>query len=71
MRVWFDLPEEMAAQLDELARVRGTGRAELIQQAVSEFLAKPRAFDAAFGAWAGRGEDGVAYQERMRSEWEQ
>ena len=70
MRVKIDLPEEMTTQLDELARVRGTDRAELIQQAVSGFLAKQRAFDAAFGAWAGRGEDGVGYQDRMRSEWE-
>lgn len=69
MQVRIDLAEEMMARLDELARVRRTDRVELIRQAVSEFLAKQRAFDAAFGLWAGRGEDGVAYQKRMRSEW--
>ena len=25
--------------------------------------------DKAFGSWAHRGEDGLAYQDRMRSEW--
>lgn len=70
MRVWVDLPKEMMAHLDEMAPVRGTDRAELIRQAVSACLAKQRAVDATFGLRADRGEDGIAYQERMRSEWQ-
>jgi hypothetical protein len=70
MRVWVDFPEEMGAPLDGLARARGVAREELIRKAVSEFLVKNHSFDACFGLWAGRGEDGVAYQERLRSEWE-
>jgi hypothetical protein len=47
-------------------------RAELIWRAVTEYLRRFEASpdDAAFGIWQQRGEDGLAYQERMRSEWE-
>ena len=44
--------------------------AQVIREAVHLYLAAhhPRRPDAAFGAW-GAGEDGLAYQDRVRAEW--
>jgi len=63
------LREEVVAQLDALAELRAASRDELIRLAVTRFLERERVFAATFGMWAERGEDGLAYQERMRSEW--
>jgi len=62
--------EEIIAQLNALAESRETSRDELIRLEVAAFLEREPAFAAAYGMWADRGEDGVAYQERLRSEWE-
>lgn len=69
MRIWVELPEEMMARLDELSRARNSMRQNLIRQAIAELLAKNRALDATFGMWADRGVDGMAYQDRLRTEW--
>ena len=47
--------------------------AQLVQEAVDEFLARKQHgaepdFESGLGLWGG-GEDGLAYQERLRSEW--
>ena len=71
MRTLVDLPERELEQLTALSRARKTSRAELIRQAVAGYLAQNRAgIEDSFGLWKDRGEDGVAYQERMRGEWE-
>jgi hypothetical protein len=46
--------------------------AVLICQAVFQYLAKYQselAANAAFGLWAGRGEDGMTYQQCILEEW--
>ncbi|HXE08178.1 MAG TPA: ribbon-helix-helix protein, CopG family [Acidobacteriaceae bacterium] len=71
MRTLVDLPDNDLEELNELSRSRKTSRAQLIRLAVKGFLAQNRpGFDEAFGMWKDRSEDGVAYQERLRSEWE-
>jgi len=71
MRMLVDLPESELTQLKELSRTRKTSRAQLIRLAVRGFLAQNRpGLDASAGLWKDRGEDGVAYQQRLRSEWE-
>lgn len=71
MRTLVDLPNSDLEELNELSRSRKTSRAQLIRLAVKGFLAQNRpGFDEAFGMWKDRPEDGVAYQERLRSEWE-
>ena len=71
MRTLVDLPDGELEQLNELSRARKTSRAHLIRLAVTGFLAQNRpGFDEAFGIWKDRPEDGVAYQERLRREWE-
>jgi metal-responsive CopG/Arc/MetJ family transcriptional regulator len=71
MRTLVDLPERELEQLTILSRSRKTSRAELIRRAVAGYLAQNRAgLEDSFGLWKDRGVDGVAYQERMRGEWE-
>ena len=71
MRMLVDLPEEDLEELKALSRSRSVSRAELIRQAVTGFLTQNRAgLEASFGVWKRHGEDGVAYQKRVRGEWE-
>ena len=73
MRTVIDLPDEQIEPLKILAEQMQLSLAELVRRAVADFLLlhEPGADDAAFGVWQGQGEDGVAYQERLRSEWDQ
>ncbi|MGF1643898.1 MAG: CopG family transcriptional regulator [Thiotrichales bacterium] len=73
MRTIVDLPEDQLKALSGLGERERLSRAELIRQAIAEYLERrgPAVSDEAFGLWAGRGEDGVAYESRVRSEWEQ
>ncbi|MBV5297900.1 MAG: ribbon-helix-helix protein, CopG family [Rhodoferax sp.] len=59
-------------ELDSLSALRRVSRAELIRQAVSQYLQKLKTAespDLAFGLWANKAEDGLAYQQRLRDEW--
>jgi predicted transcriptional regulator len=72
MRTVVDLPDEQIEPLKALAEQMRLSRAELVRRAVADYLRRHRlaADDAAFSLWRDRGEDGVAYQERLRSEWD-
>lgn len=71
MRTLVDLPEGELEQLNELSRARRVSRAELIRQAVAGYLEQNKAgLQHSFGLWKRKAEDGVAYQARLRSEWE-
>ncbi len=72
MRTLVDLPEADLQLLNQLSKAGEVSRAELIRQAVSKFLEPHKAVGLrdAFGLWADMEEDSLAYQERMRSEWE-
>jgi metal-responsive CopG/Arc/MetJ family transcriptional regulator len=71
MRTLVDLGEIQLQALDAIARARKGSRAALIRAAVDAFLAHNRtvSLEDGFGLWADKGEDGLAYQERLRSEW--
>ena len=70
LRTLIDLPDEALGRLTELGQQRHTSRVAVIREAVALYLAthRPTPPDAAFGAW-GAGEDGLAYQDRVRAEW--
>ena len=72
MRTVIDLPDEQIEPLKALASSLNVSRAELIRRAVADYLRRfeAPADDTAFGIWRQRGEDGLASQERMRSEWD-
>ncbi len=71
VRALIDIGEDRIEALDALAKAREQSRAALIREAVDDFLARHRREQAssAFGLWGQGGEDGLAYQERMRAEW--
>ena len=73
MRTIIDLPDLQVEGLERISKSRKLSRAELIRQAVASFLKEnlPRR-DEAFGLWrrAGLREEGVAFQRRLRKEWQ-
>jgi metal-responsive CopG/Arc/MetJ family transcriptional regulator len=71
MRTLVDLPEAELEQLNALSRERRVSRAQLIRQAVTGYLEQNRTgLEETFGLWKKKAVDGVAYQERLRGEWE-
>lgn len=58
--------------LDALSDIKRVSRAELIRQAVSQYLemfSTAEVPEDAFGVWKARKIDASAYQERLRDEW--
>lgn len=73
MRTIIELPAEQVESLDEWCRREGVSRAEAVRRAVAEHLRKHNTGGAkrAFGIWRDMAGDGLAYQERLRSEWDE
>ena len=73
MKVLVELPAEWVEVLDKIAKRKKVARVDLIRQGIQRTIEteSEAAFKAAFGAWKGLKEDGVAYQRRLRDEeWE-
>ena len=71
MRTAIDIPDADLSLLTKLSAVRRVSRSELVRSAISFYLQShsPELTDRAFGLWSDKKEDGLAYQERMRSDW--
>ena len=71
MRTLVTFEDEQIRALDMLARRQRVSRAELIRRAVDRFLEEKTSGDdlPSFGLWDGGAGDGLAYQEKLRSEW--
>ncbi len=77
MQTLIDIPEADLTLLDRLSQARQITRDEIVRAAVTSYLDAQQlppimaedAWKKAFGSWAHKGEDGLAYQERLRSEW--
>jgi metal-responsive CopG/Arc/MetJ family transcriptional regulator len=68
-----DIPDDQLTELTKLAEREKVSRASLVRRAVADLLEAKRAtgddaIAAAFGIRPDM-EDGLAYQERLRSEW--
>ena len=73
MRTIIDLPESQLAALRELEQRKHVSRAELIRQAVAQYVVHHAETDNAFGAWktpTRRPVDGLAMQKKLRAEWD-
>jgi metal-responsive CopG/Arc/MetJ family transcriptional regulator len=79
MRAIIDLPDQQAEQLQLSCEREGISRAEAVRRAISLYIEQQTAHQHmqgithAFGLWKKRGKrslDGVAYQRRIRSEWD-
>ena len=71
-RALAGLPEQDLRELDNLAEMQHTSRAELIRQAVTMYLDQVRpakTVDDAFGLWKNWKIDGLDYQKALRAEW--
>lgn len=72
LRILIDIPEEDLGLLNKLSRANKRSRAELVRQAIANYLGphKRAGKMEGFGLWAGgRRIDGVVYQDRLRKEW--
>lgn len=71
MRILTEIGSSQLEALDELSKREKTSRAALIRHAVEDFIAKHRheCQNDAFGLWGDRKIDGLAYQEKLRTEW--
>ena len=67
----IEISEDQAEALTRLARRENVPLEALVLEAIRDFIHRRRteAMDRAFGIRPG-GEDGLAYQERLRAEWE-
>lgn len=72
MRTIIDIPDQLVESLDRVGKTHQKSRAALVREAITDFLREksiPQA-EAAFGLWKQRNQDGVAYQNDLRQEWE-
>ena len=73
MRTIIDLPDSQIAALRELEDRKKVSRAELIRQAVAQYVGMHKDPGDAFGAWKTskrRPTDAVAVQRKLRAEWD-
>jgi len=71
MRALVDMSDAQVEALDHLAKRVGQSRADLIRAAINDYLDRHyrQQIEDGFGLW-GKGKiDGLAYQEKIRSEW--
>jgi predicted transcriptional regulator len=71
MRVLVDVDEGELRALERIAKTADRSRAAVIREAIAAYVAahRPAPAAAAFGLWGAAGEDGLAYQDRLRDEW--
>lgn len=72
-RILLDLSDDMIKQLDDLKQQRNLPRAELLREAVEQYLEKQNQAETAIanapGLWQGCDEDGLEYERKLRGEW--
>ena len=70
MRTLIDIPEKQIKELAAICQAQNASRAEIIREAIACYLAHKRPpMTDAFGIWKDCKVDGLAYQEKVRSEW--
>ena len=72
-RILLDLSDEVIKRLDDLKVQRNLPRAELLREAVEQYLERQdqakTTISRALRLWQGCEEDGVEYQRKLREEW--
>lgn len=71
MRALVDMNDAQIEALDTLAKRVRQSRASLIRSAIDDYLKRHHReqVEDGFGLWGKRKVDGLAYQEKVRSEW--
>ncbi|WP_177220169.1 CopG family transcriptional regulator [Enterobacter sp. kpr-6] len=70
-RILLDLSDEVIKRLDDLKQQRNLPRAELLREAIEQYLEKQAktTISDALGLWQGCEEDGVEFERKLREEW--
>jgi len=70
-RILLDLSDEVIKRLDDLKQQRNLPRAELLREAIEQYLEKQTktTISDALGLWQGCEEDGVEFERKLREEW--
>lgn len=73
-RILLDLSDDVIRRLDDLKQQRNLPRAELLREAVEQYLERQNQFEAtiatSLGLWQHCEEDGVEFERERRKEWE-
>ena len=72
MRTIIEIPDEQLKKLSYICEREDISRAEVIRKAISLYLQDNIAVknDYSFGIWKNKAIDSVAYQNKLREEWE-
>lgn len=72
MRTIIEVPDEVIESLDRVSDNEKRSRASIIREAISLYLQEKSLspMEAAFGSWKDKQTDGIAYQNRIREEWD-
>ena len=72
VRTIVEIPDDLVRSLDEMGKRTACSRADLIREAVAEYLCNKthHSPEKAFGIWKNKKVDAVEYQRNLRSEWE-
>lgn len=70
-RILIDLSEDVIQRLDNLKQLRNQPRAELLREAIEQYLDKQSStvIREALGLWGNQEEDGLEYERNLREEW--
>ena len=70
MRTIINIDDRKVEQIAAFCQRYKISRAELIRQSIDEFLsAHAQAKDEVFGIWKNKPVDALAYQRKLRAEW--
>lgn len=74
MRTIVDIPDIQVKALNQLSKKKRVSKAEIIRQALTNYLNQSskikKSFDDSFGLWKDKNIDGIEYQKKLRNEWE-
>ncbi|MGK0603065.1 ribbon-helix-helix protein, CopG family [Yokenella regensburgei] len=70
-RILIDLSDDVIQRLDNLKQLRNQPRAELLREAIEQYLDKQgtSVIREALGLWGDQEEDGLEYERKLREEW--
>lgn len=70
-RILLDLSDDVLQRLDDLKQLRNKPRAELLREAVEQYLDRQSTsvIREALGLWGDNLEDGLEYERKQREEW--
>ena len=68
------IPDSQVKILDSLSKKKDISRAEVIRQAIANYLSDytkvKKSYKSAFGIWKEQNIDSLSYQKKLRDEWD-